>query len=397
MLFVKSSLSILALAFAAGMLWTAGKGPIAVAAPETAAVERVRIPDGGIQVQAAVDAKGIAHVVYLKGDPAACDVVYARREGNAWSMPVRVNARPRAGVAAGTIRGPQLALGKSGRVHVVWFGSAQAGVKGPGGSAPLLYARLNDAGTAFEPERNLMQVSSALDGGPGVAADPAGNVYVAWQAAESAGRGEAARRLWFSRSTDDGKTFSRETPAWSQPTGACACCSTEAFVDSRGTLYVLYRMAGNEGKERDMVLLTSRDRGRTFTGARIDPWLVSTCPMSSEAFSEGRNGIAAAWETEGQVKFGKLAPAAAKISGITGAPGQGPNRKHPVLAFNHRGELLFAWTEGTGWSKGGALAWQLYDPAGKPTAVKGMVSGGIPTWGMAAVVARPDGGFLLIH
>lgn len=267
---------ILTLALALGVstaVTGCGETPVVRAAADR--VEIVRVPDGGIQPQAVADAKGVAHLVYLKGDPRASDVYYVRRQGTSWSTPLRVNSRPGSAVAAGTIRGPQLALGKNGRVHVVWFGSGQSGIQGPEGSAPLLYTRLDDSGTRFEPERNLMQSTTALDGGPGVAADSSGNVHVAWQAAPRKGAGEANRALWIARSTDDGKSFTREAPAWSEPTGACPCCSTEVFADSKGAVYALYRMAANR-TERDMVLLASADRGRTFTGARIDPWPVPT-------------------------------------------------------------------------------------------------------------------------
>lgn len=81
--------------------------------------------------------------------------------------------------------------------------------------------------------------------------------------------------MWIAKSADDGKSFTRETLAWNEPTGVCPCCSTEAFADSKGVLYALYRMAANRS-ERDMVLLTSRDQGRTFVGNRIDPWPVDT-------------------------------------------------------------------------------------------------------------------------
>ena len=37
-----------------------------------------RIPGGGVQPQAAVDAKGVVHLIYLKGDPTHCDVDYIR-------------------------------------------------------------------------------------------------------------------------------------------------------------------------------------------------------------------------------------------------------------------------------------------------------------------------------
>jgi hypothetical protein len=138
----------------------------------------------------------------------------------------------------------------------------------------MLYARLNDAGTAFEKQRNLMQGTSILDGGGTVAADDAGNVYVAWHALKTGGaRGEDKRQLWVARSADEGKTFTREAPAWTKATGACACCSTRAFADSKGAVYTLYRSA-NAGVHRDIYLLTSRDKGKSFRGALLHKWKV---------------------------------------------------------------------------------------------------------------------------
>lgn len=362
-----------------------------------ARVEITRAPEGGYQCQVAVDSQGTIHLVYVKGDPKAGDIYYCRREGTGWSAPLRVNSRAGSAVAMGTIRGPQLAVGKGGKVYVVWFGSAEAGVKGPADSAPLLYTRLNDAGSAFEPQRNLMQSTTSLDGGPGIAADTAGNVYVAWQATDEREKGEGPgkRQLWVARSGDGGQSFSREARAWEQPLGACPCCSTEAFVDGKGTLYVLYRMAANR-TERDTVLLVSADHGRTFRGKRVDPWPIDGCPMSSEAFAEGAGTVVGAWETQGQVKYARIVPGTPQLSTPVGAPGPAEGRKHPVVALNGKGELLFAWTEGTGWNRGGALAWQLYDASGRPKE-QGRLPGAIPVWGLAAAAVRPDGSFLLVH
>jgi hypothetical protein len=119
--------------------------------------------------------------------------------------------------------------------------------------------------------------------------------------------------------------------------------------------------------------------------------------MSSEALVEGPHGVLAAWETAGQVRFAKIDPASRQAVSPVSAPGSGPNRKHPTLAVNAAGETLLAWTEGTGWQRGGALAWQLYDKTGKPAGEKGRVEDGIPVWGLATAVARPDGGFTVIH
>src|SRR5215213_8031862 len=73
----------------------------------TVQVDVRRIPDGGVQPQAAVDAKGIVHLIYLKGDPAKCDVLYARSTdgGSTWSDPLRVNSQPASAIAMGTVRG----------------------------------------------------------------------------------------------------------------------------------------------------------------------------------------------------------------------------------------------------------------------------------------------------
>src|SRR3954454_13572944 len=115
--------------------------------------------------------------------------------------------------------------------------------------------------------------------------------------------------------------------------------------------------------------------------------------MSSESLVEGPNGVLGAWENDGQVFFAPVNRAASPVA----APGTGRGRKHPVVMQNASGETLVAWTEGTGWQRGGALAWQLYDRYGKPTAEKGRLEGGIPTWGLPTAVARPDGGFTLLH
>lgn len=366
--------------------------------PEPTRVEVVPTPDGGIQPQAAVDAGGTVHVVYFKGSPPAGDLFYARIGPSeaAFSAPTRVNSQRASAVASGTIRGAQLALGRGGRVHVAWNGSDRAEPRNPFGSTPMLYASLKPGGDGFGPQRNLMAKTSALDGGGSVAADDAGNVHVAWHGlAEGSPEGERNRRVWVARSADDGETFGPERPALDAETGACGCCGTKALADRRGGVYLLYR-AATDNVGRDMYLLSSRDRGAHFRGAMIQPWKLDACPMTSASLAESPDGVLAAWETEQQVYYAKVDPETSKLSSPIAPPG-GRGRKHPAVAGNARGETILAWAEGTGWQRGGALAWQVFDRAGRPTGPRGRVEGGIPTWGLPAVVARPDGGFLLIH
>src|SRR3954464_7567890 len=154
----------------------------AAAAP---GVKLVRVPEGGIQPQAAVDESGTAHLLYYKGPEARGDLFYVKSAdgGSSWSAPIRVNSQSGSAIAVGTIRGGHIAVGKNGRVHVAWMGADGAEPKPPGTkAAPMLYARLNDAQTAFEPQKNVITSNVGLDGGGSVAADATGNVYVAWHA-----------------------------------------------------------------------------------------------------------------------------------------------------------------------------------------------------------------------
>jgi hypothetical protein len=362
-------------------------------------VNVIKTPNGGIQPQAVVDTKGVLHLIYFKGDPGGGDLYYLRREPgkSSFSEPLRVNSQAGSVVAIGTIRGGQIAVGKGSRVHVAWNGSGKALPKNPAGGSPMLYGRLNDQGTAFEPQRNLMQISNVLDGGGTVAADSTGNVYVAWHAVKVDGvKGEDNRIVWMARSQDEGKTFAAEVQANDQPTGACGCCGMHGFADSRGTAYLFYR-AATGGVDRDMILLASSDQGKTFKGTVVHKWKINTCPMSSESFAEGPDGVFTAWDTAGQVYFARIDPVKLTIGTPVAATGSGKERNHPALAVNQTGEVLLAWAEGTGWQRGGALAWQVYDKNGQPTAEHGRIPGGIPVWGLPTVVVGKDGSFTIIH
>jgi hypothetical protein len=77
--------------------------------------------------------------------------------------------------------------------------------------------------------------------------------------------------------------------------------------------------------------------------------------------------------------------------------GKAGARKHPVLAVNEAGEILMAWTEGTGWQKGGSLSWQMFGKDLKPA--KGGGTRGdakdVPVWSFGGVAATPEG-FLIV-
>jgi hypothetical protein len=374
---------------------TAGPGPDVVLA---------RVPHSGIQPEATLDGHGVLHLIYFTGEPGAGDIFYVRSKdyGQTFSTPVRVNSQPGSAIAIGTIRGGQIAVGRNGRLHVAWNGSDQASPKGltnPANgqpSAPFLYARSNADGTGFEPQRNLTTRSYGVDGGGSIAADADGNVYAAWHSLAAGGAaGEDHRLVWIARSTDDGATFAEEQPAWREPTGACGCCGVRMFAGPSNTLYLFYRSA-TAMTRRDIYLLESIDHGRSFRGSRVHPWEIAACPMSSMSIASAASRVFGAWETAGQVYFGQIDPKDARIPAPIAAPGESGARKHPRLATNANGDILFVWTEGTAWARGGSLTWQMFDASGRAASARGTAPG-IPVWSFAAPIARPDGRFVILY
>jgi hypothetical protein len=156
-----------------------------------------------------------------------------------------------------------------------------------------------------------------------------------------------------------------------------------AFSDERGVVFILYRTA-TERIHRDMTLLISTDRGGRFRAMTVGPWELNACPMSTAYLNEGGQRVLVAWETAGQVYFDEI------------EPGASADRQHPAVAANSDGQVLLAWAEGTGWQKGGSLAWQLFDAAGKPIGAEGRATG-VPVWGLSSVVADRQGNFTIVY
>lgn len=368
--------------------------PLLLRADPVSAVQRLKTPNDGLQPQAAVDSKGLIHMVYLYGDPAASDVGYVRLDPvtSQFSSPIRVNSVSGSAIALGTVRGVHIAIGKSDRVHVAWNGSSKTEPKGPSNSAPMLYTRMNALGDAFESQRNVMQISGGLDGGGAVAADKFGNVYVSWHGlGEEDGHlvnGEQHRRVWLAQSADQGRTFAPEKAISPPELGACGCCGMGASTDLEGNLYLLYRTA-REIVHRDMYLLVSSDRGRTFQPLELSKWNIGACPMSTVSLAPAGDRVSVSWEKQAQIYFAAVHSKRLSAVPVFSPPGEGKNRKHPSVAVNRRGQILLAWTEETGWNKGGSLVWQTFDPQGQVISEQ-QRSPGVPAWGLAAAAAARD-------
>ena len=252
----------------------------------------------------------------------------------------------------------------------------------------MLYARLAEAGTRFEAQRNVVTHAFGLDGGGTVAASDQGRVFVLWHAGQG---GEEQRRVWMATSTDSGATFAPEVAV--SDAGVCGCCGMSAAVAYGETVHALYR-AFRPPDFRDMFLLTSN--GSASRRRFLESWRIGACPMSTSSITSTDRAMLMTWETDGEVAWAELDPDTLALSTPVHPPQPGGHRKHPVVARAGDGSLVFVWTEGMAWSRGGTLHWQGYDSQGTPTEVRGS-AGGVPVWSRPAVVVDSDSTFTVIY
>jgi hypothetical protein len=140
------------------MRWIAAVAWVLMAALSFASerVSVMNLPAGATAADAEVDADGVIHVAYFKAD----NVYYVRTKAGSTELsePIRINSEE-GSAQAGMFRGPDLALGSNGAVHVIWFTNAYQR-KLPKEQWGVHYSQLAADGKSFLPARNLNQKPS---------------------------------------------------------------------------------------------------------------------------------------------------------------------------------------------------------------------------------------------
>ncbi len=362
---------------------------------EAVDVRTERVPEGGLQ-PVVVENGGLVRLVYLTGDPKAADIHHVERKvgGGAWSPPRTVNSEPGAAVALGSVRGPRLALGGGGILHVLWNGSSKTRPT-TSGSAPLLYTRSMPREGGFEVQRALGENTRHLDGGGAVAADGRGTVWVVWHAAQPTppvgGDDETHRGVFLRVSRDEGLTFGPVRRIDPPGMGVCACCGLDAGIGPDGSGWVLVRGAAGRS-ERGMRLLTTRAGSLDFQSQTLDSWNLDQCPLSTCRLVQTPDSPSAVWISKGRVQWASLG--APDLRRTLSASARSAN--HPVLvSLGRTGSAIVAWTEGTGWQRGGDLAWCTLQ-AGTPNPTVQRLPG-VPVWGAVAAWAESDSVVTLLY
>ncbi|HYV37734.1 MAG TPA: sialidase family protein, partial [Gemmataceae bacterium] len=357
-------------------------------------VRTVRTPNGGKVPDVVLDAKGVLHMTY--GDRQSGNAYYVQSPdgGKTFTKAVQLNRRNDT-VTVGMERGPRLALGKDGFLHVVWLGFYKAG-------GSIWHTRSTDGGKSFEPEQKLEDPAYGLDNAA-LATDAKGNVFVLWTGGFPGftrdPESDIAAPIIMVRSTDNGKTFSKnELLKSDHPASghACGCCRLEARIGGPddANLYVAFR-GGYKGI-RDPWLLVGKKTENNFRclSVHADQWKTG-CPMQGMPFSVDSTGkVLFSWMSrdraywtmsdEGAKTF--LAPIATPEKNAGGAKAK---QAFPMAVSNAKKEILLMWTEN------GDARWAMYGADGSATGQHG-VAGTKVGQDKPTAFAGTDGQFYIV-
>src|SRR5437899_1684994 len=125
---------------------------VALCAAGAERVQLVATPGGGQVPDAEVGPDGAIHVAYVFRDDAW--YVKSTDAGKTFTAPLRINSEPGTVHPPNMYRGPDIALGKNGRVHVIWYISAYQR-KLPKDQWGVFYSYLDPGKSEFAPSRNL--------------------------------------------------------------------------------------------------------------------------------------------------------------------------------------------------------------------------------------------------
>jgi len=142
---------------------------------------------------------------------------------------------------------PRIALGSNGSIDIVWLDDRD-------GTPAVFFSHSSDGGYTFSAPLNVSNHPGSPAKSERIAADSAGNIYIVWSDDSS-----GAHTIFFSHSSDNGMTFSVPQIISQNSMGT----DPAVAIDSSGGVDLLW-IDKNDG-ERSIFFSRSADQGATFS------------------------------------------------------------------------------------------------------------------------------------
>ena len=380
-------------------------------AAQNSRVQVHRLPRDTLVPDVKVTADGTVHMVYGTSEK---DAYYQQSadSGATFSTALKLNTVGKVTTTMGE-RGPKIAIGGDGSIHVVWMDDWYPGA--------LTYVRAvhsTDGGKSFSTPVAASD-SHGIDGA-NVVVDGAGTVVVFWhdlshnttsgQQVPKPANSSEATWMYFVQSTDGGKTFSASQQVNIQggmPAATCSMCMMGTAADPSGkSVSVIFRSALNNIRDHYELTTSPPYSGNKWQASRVnmDNFYQTSCPMNGPTITQAGKTRVAAFTTGGTVAGRGFDDYAYwSISTLSnGAPAQWTehvptpdherNERYPtaMLGGPSNDLVLFIWQVGPMAVSGDAsVKYTLYHQNG--TAIRDPTAGTVVELGTAFAGTKPTG------
>jgi hypothetical protein len=198
---------------------------------------------------------------------------------------------------------PKIALDRKGDIALAFSAFRDKAFNGE-----VFYSRSTDGGKTFAPPRPIAD-NAESQRFEAIGFDAEGNLFAAWLdkrnrvPAQQAGKKYDGAALLFANSMDGGATYSQ---AKMVVDGTCECCRLGLALDPSGHPVIVFRNIF-EGGIRDHAIVTFTDQGSPGDVHRVseDDWQITACPHQGPSLSVAPNGTYhIVWFTNGRVRKG---------------------------------------------------------------------------------------------
>lgn len=261
-----------------------GGGPVGVCAdPEAPASVRCALGPTG-----AFDSNGRLWLVWAFHGHVYVD--HSDDLGATFSTPILVNRVPERVAADGENR-PKIVVGPEGQLYLSWVQRLPKLYTGN-----VRFSRSTDGGMSFSEPMTVNDnhdITSHRFESMAVAAN--GDIYLAWLdkrdrvAKERAGGKYNGAALYYTRSTDGGKSFAPNKKILDH---TCECCRTDMAIDNDGLPVIVWRNIYDENtRDHGIVKFVGPDKPGKPIRLSHDGWHVDACPHHGPAISIAGDGV----------------------------------------------------------------------------------------------------------
>ncbi|WP_207420464.1 hypothetical protein [Desertivirga brevis] len=171
------------------------------------------------------------------------------------------------------------------------------------------------------------------------------------------GKTQKGSALFFAK-TEKGKGFA---PDSCLNKSTCECCRTDLLVDDHGNLHIAYRsiqfpVTTAGAQVRDMVYISSRDNGKTFTKEQAisnDYWKIDGCPHSGPSLSVSADKVNAVWFSAAEGKPGLYFSTSLNNAPFAKRTSLSTKGRHPQLTTVGQKLVMVCEESGTGTNQSG--------------------------------------------